>query len=84
MTHIEPYKAGGRRYYRAVTPYEKIHLGSAEAIIAKVRPDKASGLARRNKTPDNPPNIPDGALSESPEDGDYAVDPGLLDDEKGR
>jgi len=48
---IEPYKAGGRKYYRAREGEERIHLGSAEAIVRKVRPDF---LAKRTKKAENP------------------------------
>ena len=61
---IEPYKAGGRKYYRAREGEERIHLGSAEAIVRKVRPDF---LAKRTKKAENPPNFSEGDEAEPPE-----------------
>lgn len=49
---IEPYKAGGKRYYRVVNPPDSpIHLGTAEAILRKMRPERLRSEEENQKTP---------------------------------
>jgi len=56
---IESYRAGGKRYYRAIVPGGKpIHLGTAAAIVRKIRPERLRSEAETANNPRKPPREP--------------------------
>lgn len=58
--YIESYKAGGKKYYR-VKDYAGVvaHLGTAELILSKVRPDICEKWRSEEKTEKTPRTAPD-------------------------
>jgi hypothetical protein len=62
---IESYKAGGKRYYRACGQgMSPIHLGSAESIVRKLKPNV---LRSEAKVVVDPTNIPESEVLDTHE-----------------